>query len=89
MDTAIDAWKEAQRTDVIFVFVQFIGVALGAAPRVYIARSPEIAAHLKTQCDGQGHGSLQEDIRRDRPRSRYDHKIPAGWAFSRERIDRI
>lgn len=86
---AIEAWLEAQRKDVVFVFVQFIGVTLGAAPRVYVSKPPEIAVHLKTQWDGQGYGSLQEDFRRDHPRSRYSHKIPNQWIFSGTRIDAI
>ena len=50
---------------------------------------PEIAAHMKTQRNGKGHGSLQEDYLRDHPRSSYGHKIPAEWLFTRERIDSI
>ena len=86
---AANRWLATQRKDVVFVFVQFINVALCAAPRAYIARPQEIAAHLKTQASGRGYGSLQEDYRRDHPGSGYDHKIPAHWAFSRDRIDEI
>ena len=86
---AIDAWLSSQRSDVVFVFVQFLGVALGTAPRAYMARPREIAAHLKTQCAGRGHGALQEDYRRDRPRSKYDHRIPPEWVFTSERVDNI
>ena len=78
-----------QREDVLYLFVQFINVPLGHSPRVYLARPPEIAAHMKTQCSGRGHGSLQEDFKRDHPHSRYDHKVPVAWSFSRERLDRI
>lgn len=86
---AIDQWPSNQRPDVVYLFVQFYGIELGQAPRVHIARPPEIAAHMKTQCDGRGHGSLQEDYRRHRPKSKYAHKIPAHWAFSKDRIDGI
>jgi hypothetical protein len=79
---AIDLWLSDQRDDVLYVFVQFLGVSLGQAPRAYTARPPEIAKHMRTQCDGRGHGALQEDIRRDRPRSRYSHKIPKHWVFT-------
>lgn len=85
----IDKWLSVQRGDVVYLFVQFYGIALGQAPRVYVARPPEIAAHMKTQCDGRGHGSLQEDFRRHHPKSKYSHKIPSQWAFSRERINEI
>ena len=57
---AIDKWLAAQRKDVVYVFVQFINVPFGEAPRVHVARPKEIAAHMKTQCNGRGHGSLQE-----------------------------
>lgn len=86
---AADRWLAAQRKDVVFIFVQFINVALCAAPRAYLARPQEIAAHLKTQASGRGYGSLQEDYRRDHPRSQYGHKIPGDWAFSADRIDTI
>ena len=86
---AIDQWLSMQRDDVVYVFVQFIHVPLGQAPRVFVARPPEIAAHMKTQCSGRGHGSLHEDYRRDNPRSQYDHKIPSEWGFSYKRIDAI
>lgn len=86
---AIDRWLRVQRDDVVFVFVQFISVLLGAAPRVYVARPPEVAVHLKTQRHGAGYGSLQEDFRRDHPSSKYDHKIPSNWLFTQNRIDSI
>ena len=64
---AIDHWLGAQRDDVIFAFVQFAHVPMGQAPRVYIARPPEIAKQLKSQRDGNGYGSLQEDRLRFNP----------------------
>lgn len=86
---AIDVWLAAQRPDVIFVFVQFFGVTLGDPPRAYIAKPNEIASYMKTQRDGQGYGSLQEDIRRIRTGSKYSHHIPAEWRFSQARLDEI
>lgn len=86
---AIDQWLQNQRKDVILLFVQFMGVAIDEPPRAYIASPIEIAAHMKTQCSGRGHGSLQEHIRRDSPRSKYDHKIPDSWRFSIERLDSL
>ena len=86
---AIDKWLSIQRGDVVYIFVQFLHVPLGQAPRVYVARPPEIAAQLKLQCFGRGHGSLQENVPRESPRSKYKDKIPGGWAFSNVRIDRI
>ena len=86
---AIDKWFQEQREDIVFIFVQFIYVELGSAPRVYMARPSEIAKHLKTQCDGRGHGALQEDYKRDHPKSKYNHMIPKTWTFSQKRIDDI
>ena len=86
---AADLWLSQQRPDVVFVFVQFLKVPFGAAPRAYLARPQEIASHLKTQCAGRGHGALFEDFRRDHPRSRYDDRIPKEWVFSAERLDAI
>jgi len=86
---AIDYWLAAQRKDVIFMFVQFFQVEMGEAPRVYVAQPPEIAMQLKGQCGGRGYGSLQEDIGRIRPKSKYDHRVPSEWLFSQSRIDSI
>lgn len=86
---AIDKWLANQRNDVIFVFVQFINLTIGSVPRVYLAKPKEIAAHLKTQCDNRGHCSLQEDYRRDHPKSKYNHKISATWSFSATRAAAI
>ncbi len=86
---AIDKWLAAQRNDVVYVFVQFIHIPFGESPRVHLARPNEIAVHMKTQCDGRGHGSLQEDYKRDHPKSKYSHKIPENWLFTRNRLDAI
>ena len=86
---AIDKWRAAQRADLVFMFVQYMHTSLNEAPPVYLARPTEIALHMKTQCSGRGHGSLQEDIRRDRPRSQYDHRIPADWQFNKIRLNNL
>lgn len=86
---AIDRWLHAHRAETVFFFVQFAHVPVGAPPRVYVARPPEIAAHLKSQCDGRGYGALLEDRRRYSPNSKYDERIPPAWAFSEARMDAI
>jgi Holliday junction resolvase-like predicted endonuclease len=86
---AIDHWQSQQRDDLVYVFVQFIHVPLGDVPRVYVARPPEIAAHLKAQCHGHGHVSLQENTRRQAPRSQYNDEVPIPWQYSYDRIDHI
>jgi hypothetical protein len=86
---AIDQWLSSQREDIVFFLVQFQGVSIGQAPRVYVARPLEIAEQLRVHRDGKGHGALQEDWQRNHPGSSYNDKIPASWTFSRERIDSI
>jgi hypothetical protein len=86
---AIDRWLAAQRRDVVYTFVGFLNVELGQAPRVYIARPPEIAAQLKLRCSGRGHCSLEEDSPTFYPRSKYKDKIPSEWSYSTERIDSL
>lgn len=84
---AIDQWLAAQPEDVIFMFVGFLGVSLPAAPRVYVARSVEIAAQLKLQSLGEGRAFLREDMPTHHPRSKSLDKVPASWRYSMERID--
>lgn len=86
---AIDAWCSKQRDDVIFILVQFLDIPLGVAPRVYVTRPPAIAAYMKTQCCGKGHGSLSEDWLRDHPKAKRSDILPPEWVFTRERIDSV
>lgn len=86
---AIDQWLLAQRPDLVFVFVQFLNVPSGSAPRAYVARPQEIALHLKSQCNGRGHGALHENAQQGSSRSKYDHKIPPAWVVSPQRINTI
>jgi len=86
---AIQAWLAAQRDDIVFFLVQFVNVGIDESPRVYVARPPEMASYMSSQRYGQGHGSLQEDFRRDHPKSKYNHTMPTEWRFSESRIDRI
>src|SRR5216684_5694353 len=86
---AIGLWLAAQRHDVIYVFVGFLNVPLGQAPRVYVDRPPEIAAHLNLQSSGRGHCALHEDSPTYYPHSKNKDKIPAEWWYSTARIDTI
>ena len=85
----IEAWRSNQRSDVVFILVQFLGIPLGAAPRVYVTRPPAIAIYMKTQCGGNGHGSLSEDWLRDHPKAKRSDILPPEWVFTKERIDSI
>ncbi|OAM89689.1 hypothetical protein AW736_11955 [Termitidicoccus mucosus] len=86
---AIDEWKATQRKDIVFIFVQFLGIPLTSAPRVYVARPDDVATYMKSQCNGRGHCSLAENYRRDHPKSHYTQQIPKDWNFSQVRIDTI
>lgn len=86
---AIDQWLTAQRDDIVFVLVQFQGVSIGQAPRVYVARPIEIAEQLRSHRNGKGHGALQEDLRRNHPKSGYTDHTPKPSLFSHERINSI
>ena len=86
---ASDEWLKAQHPDVFFMLVQFIGIPLGVAPRVYVALPREIAAHMKTQRGGHGHGALHENFGGASARSKHKHQIPQTWAFTVARIDSL
>lgn len=86
---AIEKWLSAQRNDLIYVFVAFLQVPLGEAPRVYVARPPEIAAHLRLQSSGKGRAVLREDTPKFYPTSKETDKIPSEWRYSTVRIDTI
>jgi hypothetical protein len=86
---SIDRWLAAQRDDVVFFFVQFADVQVGGVPRAYVARPSAIAEQLKSQRNGEGYGSLQEDRRRHRPGSTFTERLPDIWQFSIQRIDEI
>lgn len=84
---AINLWKCNQRQDLVYFFIQYRGCELASAPATYIAKCDDIATHLKFQFNGRGSSSLQEDYRKDHPRSQYDHRIPSEWVFTQVRID--
>lgn len=86
---AIDEWLSVQRNDLIYMFVGFLRVTLGEAPRVYAARPLEIAAHLKLQSSGKGRAVLREDTPTFYPTSKHKDKIPDEWRYSTDRIDTI
>ncbi len=85
--SAIDAWL-AKHAQVLFCFVQFQGVAVGAAPRAYLASAAEVAAHLRSVRGGLGDTILHEQhtYRRGQAAGVTD-RIPASWTLDRARID--
>lgn len=86
---AIDNWLEHQRADVIFIFIQFLRVQIGASPRAYIATAQEVARQMKVQRQGRGHLALFEDYRREHPKSKFTDRIPNEWSFSKDRADKL
>jgi hypothetical protein len=87
---ALDKWLANELSDVVYVFVQFKGVALGEAPRCYVARPVQIVEHMRTTRGGHartvlrekhayssGVGAGQIDV------------IPIGWLLSQARVDTV
>lgn len=85
--SAIDTWL-VRHAEVIFCFIQFQRVAVGAVPRAYLATSAAVAAHLRGVRGGLGDTILHEQhtYRRGRAAGVTD-TIPAGWLLDRARID--
>lgn len=57
---AIDTWLANQKTDIVFLFVQFKEIEIGATPRCYLAIPKEIAKHMHTTRAGHCYTSLRE-----------------------------
>lgn len=86
---ALANWRKRQKDDVLFVFVQYRNIALGQAPRVYVARIGELYSHMCNQRNGQGHLALFEDYQRDHPKSQFDDRVPAEWVLSETRLREV
>jgi hypothetical protein len=85
---AADAWLARHTPRTIYAFVQFKGVGLYEAPRVYLARPDEVAAQLKRTAKGRGDTILYERkawTQRAAGAGTID-SILAGWLFSEDRI---
>ena len=83
---AIDDWLKRQRTGLVYFLVQYHDTDLNVIPRVYIAHAPEIANHMKTQRNGQGHGALSEGILKPGSKSMYKHALPSAWKLTLGRV---
>jgi hypothetical protein len=87
---AADRWSAAQSPRITYCFVQFWGVEIGVAPRVYLAAVTEVAAQMKSARNGHGNTILYEN---------YTYKkgvgancvdcLPSAWRFSRDRVDEL
>lgn len=87
---AADRWCRDQSTDIVFCLVQFEGVPLDGAPRVYFAWPEEIAARLRESRGGRGSTILYEDytIKKGEAAGVTD-KLPERWRPSARRIDEL
>ncbi len=87
---AAEEWLKRQGREIVFAFVQFWGLNLGEMPRVYIARSTEVATHLKSKKGGTGDTRFAErqEWKAGVAKGITD-KIPDGWWFCSKRIDSV
>lgn len=85
-----ELWLKAQSSDVIFCLVQFQDVLIGQCPRVYLARSREMASYLKKARNGNGTTILYEDYTYAKGLGHgCTDKIPDEWHFSAKRIEEL
>lgn len=87
---ATEVWLQKHGKDLVFLFVQFHDTTLGKMPRVYVARSSEVAAHLnKVKCR-EGDTTLWENHTWTKGKAKNStDKIPELWKFSQDRIDSV
>ena len=87
---AADGWLVKHGLELVFAFVQFKGVKIGEMPRVYLARSSEVAAHLKSKKGGSGDTRFSElHVWKTGMAAGITDKIPDVWKFSAERVDSV
>ena len=87
---ALDTWWTKQLSDIVYVFVQFKNIPVGASPRCYIARPSEILAHMKTTRGGHADTALHENhLYRRGIGAGHSDIIPASWLFTQKRIDEV
>jgi hypothetical protein len=87
---AVDAWLSAQQSDIVYVFVQFRGISVGAAPRCYLARPAEIVRHMRGTRGGCGLTALREKhLYRRGAGAGHTDEIPKSWLASQARIDSV
>src|SRR5258708_37076456 len=87
---AADHWCADQDEDVVFCLVQFEGVLVGGAPRIYFAWPMEIADHLKRSRAGHGHTILYEDYTMKKGvGAGFNNKLPSSWAASAQKIEEL
>ena len=87
---ALDAWAADQLDDIVYVFVQFSNVAVGASPRCYVARPSEIVRHMRTTRGGHAYTSLRENYLYAKGiGAGHTDIIPISWAITQTRLDEV
>lgn len=85
---AIDEWLRKHGDNIIFCFVQFENKKVEDMPDVYVAKSGEVADHLKGSRRGLGGTILHiEKTWKTGKRAGCTDRIPPHWRFSKQRID--
>jgi Holliday junction resolvase-like predicted endonuclease len=88
---AADAWLRRHKSRTVICLVQFKGVTLGEAPRIYLATPKDIATRLKETAKGHGDTTLYENHRwtaRAIGAGSVD-LLPAEWRFSKKRVEQL
>jgi hypothetical protein len=87
---AIDSWHSKHTDRIIFCFVQFKGKDLHEMPDFYLARTSEVADHLRASGLGLGDTILHvEKTWKSGRKGGHTDRIPESWRCTPDRIDQI
>lgn len=88
---AIDAWTASLKDpEILHCLVQFKGVDFETMPRLYLARTCEVAAYLKSMRAGHGYTVLRENHKWIRgPGAGTTDSIPEEWKMRKDRIAKL
>jgi Holliday junction resolvase-like predicted endonuclease len=87
---AADEWLIKHGSDTVFVFVQFLGVALGQMPEFFVARADAVGIQLKSAKNKTGDSVLRRNHTWTRGIAKgCTDTIPQSWKFTQERIDSV
>ena len=87
---AIDSWLSAQPDGAVMCFVQFKNVAFNELPRIYLARTHEVAILLKTGRGNEGSTMLLEDYHYKKGIAKgIVDQIPSLWKATGERVESV
>jgi hypothetical protein len=87
---AVDAWRLKWEGELVFLLVQFQGVAQGCAPRAYLARPDEIVTHMRSTRSGNGQTCLHENYTYSSGvGAGFNDVIPSSWKATKARLDSV